>query len=87
MPGILAQVFVAQALHELHRLFHQPGVGLGQGGLDDGDLARQRRVVEVVVQAAAAQRVRQFARAVAGEDDARDVAWLVSVPISGTVIW
>ena len=69
----LGQVFAAQALHELHSVFDQAGVDLGQGGFDDGDLSRQRRVIEVVVQAAAAQRVRQLACAVAGQNDLRDV--------------
>ena len=48
-------------------------VGQRQSAFDNGDLASQRRVIEVVVQAATAQRVGQLSCAVAGEYDLRNV--------------
>ena len=71
--GNLGQVFTAKALHKLHGFLYQMAVGLRQSAFNDGDLACQRRVIEVVVQAASAQCVGQLSCAVAGEYHLRNV--------------
>ena len=58
----------------------------GLADSDDLDLALGRRVADPVVEAAALQRVVQFARAVRGEDHQRRALGLI-VPISGMLIW
>ena len=73
-PGNLAQVLLAHRRHHAGDLKRQGRVDLRPAGEDDARLAIDFGKVDIVIETAAAESVRQLARAVRGEHDARDGA-------------
>src|SRR5262249_54822740 len=71
-----AQILAADRRHHLRHLLRQRGVDLRQTRHDDACLAIHLGEIEIVVEAATAQRVRELARAVGGEHHARNRARL-----------
>ncbi len=69
--GRLLHVEAAQPLHGAGHLSREFGADLGHSRANDGDRARERRVVDPVVQATSLQRVVQVARAVRRQDHDR----------------
>ena len=71
-PGHLAQILLAHGVDHARDLQGQRRVDAGRAREDDPRLAVDVGEIDVVIEAAAAQRVGQLARAVRGEHHARD---------------
>ena len=72
-PRHLREPHLAQGLHELGDLAGEPAVDPRHLARDDPDFLVGRRVVDPEVETAAAERIRQLARAIRGQDDVRRV--------------
>jgi len=69
--GRFVEVLVAQRLHEAHHLLRQFLGDIGDARFDDRQFALGRGIVDPVIEAAALQRVVNFAGAVRGDDHDR----------------
>ena len=71
-PGTLRRSSLRIARDHARDLRGERRVDAGQAGEDDPRLALDVGEVDIVIEAAAAKRVGEFARAVRGQHDARD---------------